>query len=168
MLSKDGELFLKSKEIANAFNNHFESIVGLDCRDGHSLSPRKGSDRIDNIIKRYKNHPSIKNIEAKFNSFRSFLFQSVFMDKGKTVSRDMKNNRYVGEEISIQILKGSEFTFEILTNCINKSIEIGCFPDNLKEANITPIFKKKSSAPSSAPSASNYKPISILPLISKE
>ena len=163
MLSKNGELILKSKEIANTFNNHFESIVGLDCWDGHSLSPRKGSDRIDNIIKPYKNHPSIKNIKAKFNSIRSFSFQPVFMDKVKTVTRDMKNNRYVGGEISIQILKESELTFEILTNCINKSIEIGCFPDNLKEANITPIFKKNH-----PPHKSNYKPISILPLISKE
>ena len=45
-------------------------------------------------------------------------------------------------EIPIQVLKGSEFTFETLTNCINKSIEAGYFPENLKEANITTIFKK--------------------------
>ena len=45
-------------------------------------------------------------------------------------------------EIPIQILKGSEFTFEILTNCINKSIEPGCFPVSLKEANSTHILKK--------------------------
>ena len=42
----------------------------------------------------------------------------------------------------IQILKESEFTFEILTNYISKSIGTGCFPDSLKEANITPIFRK--------------------------
>ena len=63
------------------------------------------------------------------------------MDEVNTVIRDMKNNKYVDSEISIQILKESEF--EILTNCINKSTESGCFPDSLKEANITPIFKKR-------------------------
>ena len=64
------------------------------------------------------------------------------MDDVKTVIKDLKNNKSVGGEIPIQILKENEFTFETLTNCINKSIETGYFPDSLKEANITPIFKK--------------------------
>ena len=54
----------------------------------------------------------------------------------------MRNNKSVSGEIPIQILKESELTFEILTNCTNKSIETGSFPDSLKEANITTIFKK--------------------------
>ena len=121
-----------------------------------------GSDRMDNIIKRCKNHPSIKNIKAKFSSFRSFSFHPVLMEEVKKVIRGIKNNKSVGGEIPIQILKESEFTFEILTNCINKSIETGCFPDSLKEANITPIFKKDDPL-----DKSNYRPVSILPLISK-
>ena len=68
----------------------------------------------------------------------------------------------MGSEIRIQILKESEFTFEALINCINKSIETGYFPDSLKEANITPIFKKDDPL-----DKSNYRPVSILPLISK-
>ena len=74
----------------------------------------------------------------------------------------MKNNKSVGGEIPIQILKESEFTFEILTDCINRSIETGCFPDSLKEANITSIFEKDDPF-----DKSNYRPVSILPLISK-
>ena len=84
------------------------------------------------------------------------------MDEVKTVIQDMKNKKSVGGEIPIQILKESEFTFETLTNCINKSIETGYFPDSLKEANITPIFKKDDPL-----DKSNYRPVSILPLISK-
>ena len=38
--------------------------------------------------------------------------------------------------------KENEFTFGILTSCIKKSIKTGSFPYNLKEENITPIFKK--------------------------
>ena len=62
MLSENVELILKSKEIANNFNDQFRSNVddlSLDHWDGHSLSLTKGSDRIDNIIKRYRNYPSI-------------------------------------------------------------------------------------------------------------
>ena len=47
-------------------------------------------------------------------------------------------------------------------NCINKSIKTGCFPDSLKEANITPTFEKDDSL-----DKSSYRPVSILPLISK-
>ena len=62
----------------------------------------------------------------------------------------------------IQILNESVFTFEILTNCINKSIEIGCFPDSLKEANITFIFTEYDPL-----DKSNYRPGSTPHLISK-
>ena len=165
MISENGELILKNKEIANIFNDHFGSIVdnlGLDHWDDHFLSPTKGNDRIDNIIKRYKNHPSIKNIKAKFNSVRIFSFQPFSGDDVKTVIRDLKNNKFAGGEIPIKILKESEFTFGILTNCINKSIETSCFPDSLKAANITPIYKKDDPL-----DKANYRPVSILPLISK-
>ena len=94
MLSENGELILKSKEIANIFNDHFGFIVdklSLDHWNDHSLSPTMGFDRINNIIKRYKNHPSIKNIKAKLNSFRSSSFQPVLIEEVKTVIRDMKN-----------------------------------------------------------------------------
>ena len=165
MLSENRQLILKNKEIANTFNDHFGSIVdnlGLDHWHDHSLSPTKGDGRIDNIIKRYKNHPSIKNIKTKFKSVRIFSFQPVSVDDVKTVIRDLKNKKSVGAEIPVQILKESEFTFGILTNCINKSIETGCFPDSLKAANVTPIFKKDDPL-----DKANYRPVSILPLISK-
>ena len=110
MLSENGELILKNKEIANIFNDRFGSIVenfGLDHRDDHSLSPTKSSDRIKNIIKRYKNHPSIRNIKANYNSVCIFSFQPVCVDDVKTVIQDLKNNKSVGGEIPIQILKES-------------------------------------------------------------
>ena len=54
MLNENGELILKNKEIANTINDNFGSIVdklSLDHWDDHYLSPTKGSDKIDNIIK---------------------------------------------------------------------------------------------------------------------
>ena len=80
------------------------------------------------------------------------------MDDVKTVIQDLKNNKSAGREISIQILKESEFAFETLTDCINKSIETGYFPDSLTEANITPVFKKDNPL-----DKSNNRPVSILP-----
>ena len=77
----------------------------MDHWDDYSLSPKMSSHGIDNIIKRYKRHPSIKNIKAKFKSFCSFSFQPVFVEEVKRDIQDMKNNESVGGEIPIQILK---------------------------------------------------------------
>ena len=50
-----------------------------------------------------------------------------------------------------------------MKNCINHSIEeTGIFPSSLKLGNITPIFKKDDPL-----DKSNYRPVSILPLLSK-
>ena len=62
MLSENGKLILKNKEIVITFNDHFRFNVdnlSLDHWDDHSLSLTKGSIRIDNIIKRYRKYPSI-------------------------------------------------------------------------------------------------------------
>lgn len=49
-----------------------------------------------------------------------------------------------------------------LTHCINFCLENGIFPDSLKIAKVTPIFKSgKKTDPG------NYRPISVLPIISK-
>ena len=145
----------------NTFNYQFGSIFdnpGLDQWEVYSLSPTKGSDKIDNIFKCYKNHPRINNIKTKFSSVRSFSFQSVSMNEIMIVLRDLKNNESVGGKIPIQ----SEFTFEILTKCINKFIQTGCFLDSLKEANITLAFKKDYLL-----DRSNYGPVSTQALILK-
>ena len=47
-----------------------------------------------------------------------------------------------GGRISTKALKEWKFTFEILKQCINKSFTSGGFPDWLKQADISPIFKK--------------------------
>ena len=76
--------------------------------------------------------------------------------------RDLKTNKAVGGEIPTKILKECEFTFDVLTKCVNKFIETGYFPDSLKLANAAPIFKKEDPL-----DKSNYKPVSVLSLLSK-
>ena len=51
---------------------------------------------------------------------------------------------------------------ETLSNISNKSFALGIFPDHMKLAMITPIFKEGSKL-----DVSNYRPVSVLPTISK-
>ena len=49
-----------------------------------------------------------------------------------------------------------------ITKCINKCILIKSFPEKLKIANVIPVFKKEDPN-----NKANYRPISLLPIISK-
>ena len=59
-------------------------------------------------------------------------------------------------------MKECDFSFGFLTNCINEAIKNKKFPDSLELPNIVPGHKKKD-----ATDKANYRPVSILPLLSK-
>lgn len=50
-----------------------------------------------------------------------------------------------------------------ITSLINKSIETSIFPDQLKVAQVKPLFKNKNDQLDKT----NYRPVSVLPAISK-
>ena len=49
-----------------------------------------------------------------------------------------------------------------MTKLINKSLELGVFPDSMKLAHVTPLHKSGSESLNT-----NYRPISLLPVLSK-
>ena len=158
-------MILKNEEIARTFNDYFRAIVdslNLHHWENKTSPPSSISDKINDIIKNYETHPSIYKIKTKCRGISSFSFRPVSVEEVKKIIRDLKNNKAVSGEIPTKILRESEFTFDVLTYCINKSIETGDFPDSLKLANIPPVFKKEDPF-----DKSNYRPVSILPLLSK-
>ena len=92
----------------------------------------------------------------------TFFSRVVSLDKVKKIIQDLKYDKSAGGEIPVSILKECKLTFEFLKNCINKLIKNGRFPDNMKEANITHVFKKDDPI-----DKSSYRPVSILQLFSK-
>ena len=156
-------------DIANTFNEYFGSIVeSLDLHvwteSSCNVPPSYTSDNdIDNILIKFTNHPSIKTIKQNFDITSSkFSFQPVSVNDVKQVIKDLKSNKSVGGDIPTNILKECNFTFSTLADCINKSFENKAFPDCLKEANVTPIFKKDDPL-----DKENYRSVSILTLLSK-
>ena len=143
-LNENGNLILKNKEIAKTFNDYFSAIVdnlNLHHWENKTSPPSRTSDKINNIIKNYEKHPSILyNIQTKYRGIISFSFRPVSVEKVKKIIQDLKPNKAVGGEIPTKILKECEFIFDVLSNCINKSIETGYFPDSLKLANVAPVF----------------------------
>ena len=151
VLNEDGELILKNKEIANTFNDYFGSVTeNLNLEhwdeDSNSYSGINHRNNVKDIIKKYSNHPSIKNIKKKYKNIKKFSFRPVTTDEVKKVIKDLKTNKSTGGEIPIQILNESKFTFECLNNCTNHYIEeTATFTSSLKLGNITPVFKKDDS-----------------------
>ena len=164
-MNENGDLILKNEEIAKTFNDYFGAIVDnfdLHHWEDKTSSPSNTSDKINDIIKNYEKHPSICNIKTKYRGISNFSFRPVSVEEVKKIIRDLKTNKAVGGEIPTKILKECEFTFDVLTKCVNKSIETGCFPDSLKLANVAPVFKKENPL-----DKSNYRPVSILPFLLK-
>ena len=123
MLNEDGELILKNKEIANTFNDYFGSIVeNLNLEhwdeDSNSYSGINHRNNVKDIIKKYSNHPSIKNIKKKYKNINKNSFRQVTTDEIKKVIKDLKTSKSVGGEIPIQILKESDFEKFISNNAL--------------------------------------------------
>ena len=75
-------------------------------------------------------------IKQNFRISKMFSLEPVSKGEVKNITKNLKNSKSVGGEIPTKIFKECDFTFEILTQCINKSFTSGEFPDCLKQANV--------------------------------
>ena len=125
VLNENGELILKNKEIADTVNNYFWCIVdNLNLQHWNENSDMPSLDvrskDLNYIIKKYRNHPSIKIIKENFPNFKKFAFQLVSTEDVKKVIKDLKTNKSVGGDIPTQILKGNYFrNFETLYKSVS-------------------------------------------------
>ena len=91
-----------------------------------------------------------------------FYFKPVTFKGIKNVIRNITTKKVTGGEIPLNDLKQPGFTQEMLKDCIDYSFLKNIFPGNLKLENITISHKKDEKT-----DKENYRPMSILPLLSK-
>ena len=163
MLIEKDECLLKNKKIADALNSCFDSVAdSLALFSWSTQTDNKNTDALQNTLKRFHNHPSLIKIEQLVNNQAKFSFQPVSVYTVKEVIEGLPSNKATAGEIPSKILKESGFTFEYLTSYVNEAILSGKFLDSLKLSNIVPVHKKKDPA-----DKCNYRPVNILPLLSK-
>ena len=134
--------------IANEFNNYFANV-------GPNLSAKikyNGKKTVEYYLK----SPTIKRFEFKLTTDEEILALIKNLDS-KTSSG------YDNISPKLLILMAG-MLHSVLRLIINKSLMTGIFPDNLKIAIVSPIYKGKESDPHEF---CNYRPISLLPTISK-
>ena len=154
--------------MSETLNNFFKNAVESLKIEGNSfLLENTGdlSNPVEIAIKKFEHHPSILNIKDNISSSSSFTFTQVtFSDIEKEIKSLNPKKASTFQNIPIKHLKEtSNICSESLVNIWNNEvISKNLFPSELKLADITPIFKK-----GDATLAKNYRPVSVLPVISK-
>ena len=158
-------LLINNDEIAKTLNNHFPETAEKLNTFKWSFNEKYENihnEKLTTIIKKFENHPSIMKIKSKYTIQEMFSVKPVTVKDVENIIKNIPNNKASGEEIPLNILKQSRFSYEMLTDCINDAI-VGenIFPDSLKFADITPVDKKDEKT-----NKESYRPVSVLPLIS--
>ena len=92
----------------------------------------EGLDDIDNIVYKFRNHPSIVKIKERYKVKGNFSFRLATTEEIKAIIKDLPTNKAAGGEIPVNILKKSNFSFDELTICVNDALINGKFPITLK------------------------------------
>ena len=166
LLVENENIITEDAEIANIMNNHFSKITdSLNIKNWPEpqSSYDTTEDSITVAILKYANHPSIVKIKSFYKSCKGFKFKNILPEDVKLKVNDLNIGKSSRGDIPTQILKESIDIINVnLTDCINACINDGNFPDPMKLADITPIFKKDEKT-----EKKNYRPISILSSLSK-
>ena len=157
----------KEAEVANALNNFSSTIKNLKIPEYYAennLPPNLSRHPTLKTILKYKNHSSISIIKRFSEHFSSFHFSQV--DKNTVLKEIIKLSLYKSvqdTDIPVKILKeNADYFAEHICLQFNETICSSKFPTFFKFANVTPVFKQ-----GSRNQKDNYRPISILPIISK-
>ena len=135
------------KVIANQFNEFFVNI-------GSKLAQT-----IPNVDTQKTVNSYLTNTTSSAFKFKLITEEDIF----KIISKlDSKNSAGYDQISSNLLTRINEYIHKPLTLIVNKYLSSGIFPNKLKIAKVIPIFMKDD-----ANLLNNYRPISLLPTISK-
>ena len=154
-------------KVAEILNNYFVNITEtLGIADEHRQEPL--NDHMDDpclrTVKRFQEHPSIHKIKSSVKSTINFSFRKITVEEMLEQLQNLDPKKGSPQEaIPAKILKSNADLFCFpLTELFNKLVEESSFPDDLKNADVSSLFKKDDNM-----SKKNYRPISLLPSIAK-
>ena len=157
MFIENYKMLLKNEEVGKVFNQFFGHITdSLDLYEFPDEKVCEGLDDIDNIVYKFRNHPSIVKIKEQYKVKSNFSFRLATTEEIKAIIRDLSTNKAAGGEIPVNILKKSNFSFDELTKYVNYTLTNGKFPITLKNANATPVHKKDDPT-----DKINFRPVSV-------
>ena len=148
-------------KLVEIFSNYFGNLV-LNL----------GIDIVTNIIKKtvrkaiekYQNHPSIKVIRDTINTTNNFFFDFINPECISKIINNLDTSRATQQgNIPAKIIKYDKERFSyFISPSFKNAMNKGVFLDELKHADIKPIYNEESRN-----KKENYRPVSILPNLLK-
>ena len=124
-------------------NTFFVNITeSLDLKKDDDSLNSINSKNINDILEKHKHHPSVQVINRAFMTNEKFSFKFVTEDlvREDVMNLDGSKATPIGD-ISFDVLKSTvDIHLPHITNSINLSIEEGYFPEELKLAEVSPVF----------------------------
>ena len=160
ILKEKTELITNSSTLANLFNNYFINITStLKLKQSPPKFPS-----ITNLLIHYRDHMNLEKIKETYKITDKFHLKEVSSVEVKKVIKSLnKKKSAISSCIPVKVLLDSEDTYlPIFTDIINSSIRNCTYPEDLKLAEVTPLFKKADPF-----DKVNYRPVSLLPHVSK-
>ena len=162
-LVEGDKVITEEKHVVKTFKDHFEKIVETLKIDHPKLSDLS-NDPVFNAIENFSHHTSVVKIKEARASTDCFSFKLIAIeDICKEIRALDASKATQSDDIPTKIIKNNSDIFsKIFQANLNNAIETSTFPERLKDADVKPVFKKDSRT-----DKNNYRPISILPNISK-
>ncbi len=150
-LEKNGKACFDSKENTEIFKAFYENL----STDLVNKLPNPTNKFGMGSVKKYYSSLGIQNENFKFQPTSETIVLSILesINPDKAVGVDNMAGRFLKD--------GSEVLKKPITELINLSIKTSKFPDGCKVAKLKPLYKKGSLL-----EPKNYRPISLLPLVS--
>ena len=163
-LIENEAIISNDSQVSEIFSDYFSNAVNdLNIKPWtESLGNEVLS--ISQILEKYKQHPSVLKIREKMPKHKTFSFQETSIEDvvEKLSNLDVSKASPV-ESLPPKVLKDNcnIFAPKIMFD-FNISIKSGIFPNSLKLADVTPVFKKDDKH-----DKTKFRPVSILPALSK-
>ena len=167
-LIENNDIISDKSKIANIMNEYYVNVT--DSLNIGNIPCDSADDALDNlnavdqIISKFRSHPSINAIKRNIAVTEKFCFKHVNEESMEKHIDNLDTKKASPQgDIPTKIIKDFSGTFnEYLTNCYKNCCFTSTFPNSLKLADVSPLFKKGTKT-----NKENYRPISKLPNISK-
>ena len=165
MIKSGNKILTDPKAVAQEMNNFYVNIaseIGGNV-DLEQEPTESNSEFVQRCSNHFEHHPSIVSIGQKMNKC-DFNFHPTDQDTVLKIIKNIDTSKATGfDMIPSKLLKPAAPLISYhLRDIFNQCISSNIFPDGAKPADVVPLFKKGDNL-----TIKNYRPVSILPSMSK-
>ena len=159
LLKEKGSFVSDEREIATIMNNLFINIT----KDLQLKTDSKDKfNNLEDILKAFESDPSIEKIKKAINTTENLSSRRVKDDEVRKFVMKLGGTKATSVIPTDMLKQTIDIHLPIMTEIINMPIDNNCYPDDLKFAEVSLVFKKKDDL-----DKENYRPVSVLSHVSK-